>query len=238
MARVIPREQLAAYQRWQMNHFGEPPEPQARPQAGEDSAQSTVETTQASEVEVIDLPVTLPTAEDIERIHEEARTEGYQAGYAEGLAAAQAEMAADRVAELAKINALTANFASALSHIDQTVADQTLDLALEIARQIVRATLQTRKELLLPLVREALQALPLHHGSINIHVHPDDVNLLREGGSELALPGGMHFVADSGIQPGGCLIKAGHSEIDATVETRWKRVLEAIGVTSKEWMNN
>jgi flagellar assembly protein FliH len=34
------------------------------------------------------------------------------------------------------------------------------------------------------------------------------------------------------------LLRAGNSEIDAMLETRWKRVLEAIGTEPREWLSN
>lgn len=236
MARVIPRDQLAAYQRWQANDFRNPTE--RRPDRQVDQAiAAPLPETPPPEFEVVDMPVSLPTAEDIERINEQARAEGYQRGYEEGMALAQEEMKVARATELAKISALTASFANALKEIDQLVAEQTLELALEVARQIVRGSLQTRQDLLLPLIREALQSLPLHHGTINVHTNPEDVQTLREGAGELGHPN-LHFVPDASILAGGCLIKAGHSDIDATVESRWKRVLEAIGANPQAWMNN
>jgi flagellar assembly protein FliH len=36
---------------------------------------------------------------------------------------------------------------------------------------------------------------------------------------------------------GGCRVELGASEVDATLETRWRRVLESIGV-SQEWLSN
>lgn len=235
MAGVIPRDQLAAYQRWQANDFNAPIESHTARRSEQSVSAPAPET--PPEFEVVDLSVALPTAEDIERINEQARTEGYQSGYEEGMAAAQDEMKAIRAAELAKIGALTASFSNALKEIDQLVAEQTLALALEVARQIVRGTLKTRQDLLLPLVREALQSLPLHHGTINVHTNPEDIQTLRDGAGELAHPS-LHFVPDASILAGGCLIKAGHSDIDATVESRWKRVLEAIGASPEEWTTN
>jgi flagellar assembly protein FliH len=32
------------------------------------------------------------------------------------------------------------------------------------------------------------------------------------------------------------MLLAGASEVDATIETRWKRVLEAIGTEPQEWL--
>ena len=48
---------------------------------------------------------------------------------------------------------------------------------------------------------------------------------------------GNQLIDDPDISPGGCLLNAGASEIDASVETRWKRILEPLGATAHEWQN-
>jgi flagellar assembly protein FliH len=232
MSSVIPKEQLAAYQRWQANSFDPSPLPEDAPPP------ETVidESEDPIQGELVNGPLSLPTAEDIEQIHEQARNEGFQAGFEEGKQAAEATTAAAREQEIARLIALTANFRDALSSIDQVVAEQTLDLALEVASLVIGSALQTRRELLLPIIREALQALPLHHGNISVHVSPEDIESLRENVSEIFSQGTIHLIPDNTISPGGCLLTAGHSEVDASLETRWKRVLEAIGVDPEKWL--
>jgi flagellar assembly protein FliH len=236
MSSVIPKEQLAAYSRWQANDFDEKPEQQpdlpAPPIVDEPLAEDDGE----DRGEAVDGPISLPTADEIENIHEQARQEGYQAGLEEGRLASEAALREATALEMARIGTLTANFFSALENLDQNIAEQTLDLALEVAAQVLRGALNTHRELLIPVVREALLALPVHHGNIALHANPDDIASLREGLGEILTQGGMHLVTDSTISPGGCLIKAGQSEIDATLETRWKRVLEAIGVDPEQWL--
>ena len=232
MSSVIPKEQLAAYQRWQANAFDAPAEvPEPAPQPPEPE-----EAELPQEGEPVSGALNLPTAEDIEQIHEQARNEGFQAGLEEGRQAAEAAMQADRESGIARMAALTASFRDALAEIDQVVAEQTLDLALEVASQVIGSTLHTRREILLPVIREALQALPLHHGTITLHANPEDIESLREGVAEISTQGSIHLTPDSTVSPGGCILKAGHSEVDASHETRWKRVLEAIGVDPERWL--
>lgn len=233
MAGVIPKEQLAAYQRWQANAFDAPNEVVEAPAEPPLEAAEVVEEEQG---EAVAGPLNLPTADEIEQIHEQARQEGYQAGYEEGLQAAAAAMQTARDEEIARLRALIENFQQSLGELDQAVGEQTLDLALEVASLVLGSTLTTRRDLLLPIVREALQALPLHHGNLALHANPDDLEALRAGLVELGPPGSINLVPDSTLSPGGCLLKAGHSEIDATLETRWKRILEAIGVEPEKWL--
>ncbi|WP_281985297.1 flagellar assembly protein FliH [Azonexus hydrophilus] len=233
MAGVIPKEQLAAYQRWHANAFDAPNEVVEAPAEPPLEAAEVVEEEQG---EAVAGPLNLPTADEIEQIHEQARQEGYQAGYEEGLQAAAAAMQTARDEEIARLRALIENFQQSLGELDQAVGEQTLDLALEVASLVLGSTLAIRRDLLLPIVREALQALPLHHGNLALHANPEDLEALRAGLVELGPPGSINLVPDSTLSPGGCLLKAGHSEIDATLETRWKRVLEAIGVEPEKWL--
>ncbi len=239
MSSVIPKEQLATFSRWQANDFDrkvpKPIAPTSSPPTQETPIES-IETDSAAHGEIVTGPINLPTADDIEQIHEQARQEGYQAGLEEGRLAGEAALQEAAALEMARIGTLTANFASALENLDQSVAEQTLDLALEVAAQVIRGALNTNRELLLPIIREALQALPVHHGNIALHANPDDIDSLRDSLSEILSQGGMHLVTDSTISAGGCLLKAGQSEIDATLETRWKRVLETIGVDPEQWL--
>lgn len=227
MPGYIPKEQLDAYRRWQADSFDAPKAEPLQPEP-EPEFDATAEVVAG---------IGLPTAEDIERMHNEAHQEGYQAGFEEGrqegyrigLEAAQAE--AQRIAALAD------NVEAALASIDQAVAEQLLALALETARQVLRATLAVKPDTLLPVIREAIAALPMHHGHVALHIHPDDAETVREHLGEHFLQAGWRFVEDREIQAGGCLIQAGSSEVDATLETRWKRVLEAIGADPANWLD-
>jgi len=230
MSGYIPKEHLDAYRRWQAESFDppapepeEPPQPAPEPEPVDDGSELVAN-------------IGLPTAEDIERMHDEAHQAGYQTGfdegreegYRQGLEAAQAE--ARRIATLAD------NIEAALAAIDQSVADEVLALALEVAHQVLRGTVAARPDSLLPVIREALAALPLHHGHVSLHINPDEAEMVRQHLGEQFLHSGWRIVEDRETQAGSCFIRAGSSEVDATLETRWKRVLEAIGADPGAWL--
>lgn len=230
MAGYIPKEHLEHYQRWQFGSFDEsqPAAPAPAPQPAEPEAPPPpAQECDAPAGEIV-TGINLPTAEDIERIHNEAReagyAEGHQAGYEAGLAATRAET--ERIA------ALAANLQQALLSVDQTIADDVLALAIELAGQVLRRNIESDPDYLLPIVREALAALPLHHGHVSLHTNPADAEQLRQHLGNQFSQAGWHIVEDPQIEIGGCFLKAGSSEVDATLETRWKRVLEAIGLGS------
>jgi len=89
---------------------------------------------------------------------------------------------------------------------------------------------------LLPVIREAISALPIHHAHIALHLNPVDAPHIRNRIGEQFNQTGGQIIEDAEITVGGCLVKAGASEVDATTETRWKRVLEAIGVDPQDWL--
>jgi len=226
---IIPKEDVAAYERWQAGSFDAgqpgpkknvPPKTSAVPRREGDSGTVT--------------HVKLPTAEEIENIHNTAQQEGhrlgheagYQAGYEAGMQAARTEAQ--------KLAALVTNLQQALLDIDQQVADSVLELSLEVARQVIRSSLACQPEAILPLIREAITSLPLHHGNISIVLNPEDARRLQaQLGNQIA-QSGWHLIEDADIAAGGCLIRTGSSEIDATLATRWRRVIEMIGVPPDE----
>lgn len=229
MSEIIPKEQQASFQRWHIDSF-DPPKPQP--------PQAVATAIEATEVAVeTPLQIALPTAEDIERIHEEAHASGYQAGYEEGRLAAEklGEEAASSAAQ--RIVELTDNMQKAFADIDQNVAEQLLSLATEIAAQVVRSSISIKKDLLLPVIREAITALPLHHTHLILRLNPDDAIQVRSLLGEQLVQNGTQIIEDGEVSPGGCQVRAGTSEVDASIETRWKRVIEAIGAEPQAWLN-
>ena len=224
MTGFVPKEKLTAYQRWEVAAFDEAEQAAAH-------AAKAAKAMPAPPPEDSPPAVTLPTAADIERIHIEAHQQGYEAGLAEGHAEAQS--AAQAIAD--QFATLLDNLPAALKDIDQQVAEQLLATAVEIASQIVRQTLRLKPELILPVVREAVSSLNVHGGHPALFAHPDDARLIRQHIGEQLSHNNWRIIEDAGLTPGGCRVELGASEVDATIETRWRRVIESMGMTS-EWL--
>lgn len=226
---VIPKEDLGSYQRWQLGSFDRQPAPAAAPQP---AAEPVLTPASSPEPEL-----RLPTAEDLERMLEDARSQGYATGLAEGreAAAAEARLAGEEFA--ARYGALIGGLQQSLRELDQSVAEELLGLAVEIAGQITRAHIAVREDALLPIIREAIASLPMHHAHITLRLNPADAaDVRRLMGDELS-QSGTQIIEDKSISSGGCLLQAGTCEIDATLETRHKRVLETIGAEPQAWQN-
>ena len=225
---IIPKEKLTHFQRWEVGSFDHKP---VKP------APARIEPpTTPPPAPVVEPSIALPTAEEIERIHDEARRAGYEVGLAEGRTAGEAAGRESLAAQATQFAALTENLQQALLAADQNIAEQLLAVALEVAAQVTRSALKVNPELLLPVIREAITSLPLHHAHIVLRLNGADIGLVREQLGEQFAQTGTQLIEDNNVTPGGCLLQAGASEVDASIETRWKRVLEAIGVEPQAWL--
>ena len=183
----------------------------------------------------------LPTAEEIERMHDDMRRAGFEegraAGHAEGLEAGRAEgYTAGRAraeAEAARLAGLADSLDEALRELDGEIAEQLMALAIEMARRMVKLTLAEHPEAILETVRSALLQLPQGHA--HIQLHPDDLALVREHLGEQLAHAGHRLQEDARLERGECRIDGQGAQVDATLETRWRRVLESIGHERARW---
>lgn len=225
MTGFIPKENLTAYQRWELAAFDEAEQKTAQQSHATPDEAQPAENDESGE----QTPMNLPTAAEIERMHIEAHDEGYAAGHAEGLAIAQASAT--------RIDALMTNLQESVKELEQHVADQLLATAVEIASQVLRQSLRIKPELILPVVREAVAALNSHSGHPALLAHPDDAALIRTHLGDQLAHNNWRIIEDGTLTRGGCRVELGASEVDATVETRWRRILESIG-TSQDWLSD
>ena len=176
--------------------------------------------TPANELAANDMLEQRPGPTELERIRGQAEEQGRQAGYAAGQAAARAE--AERLGRAA------AGLEQALAEFNQSVADELLALATEIARQVVRETITIRPETIQAVVNEALAQFPHQHATI--YLNPQDASLVRSYAGDALAHAGHRILEEPNLSPGDCLVESGSSQIDATLATRWRRVLEGIGL--------
>lgn len=207
---VIPKEQLTAFQRWELASFDHPSKERIKSR---------------EEIE-------LATVAELERIRQQAYEEGLdqgrEAGYASGLQQVNAE--------IAQLETLAQGIESALNQIDTQLAQSLLDLSLEIARKMVGASLKAKPEAILETVTQAIGSLPHFNQHAHLIMHPEDADLVRKHMGDHLANTGWKLLTDARIERGGCRVETAHSKIDATVEARWKHIVESIG-EDKSWLD-
>ncbi len=225
---IIPKEKLSAYERWEMASFSP-----AGPATGAAAAIAAARAAAASAAAARptagvrgdgraskpDPAIKLPTIDEIEQIHQEAQRAGYAAGYEEGTARTRMEAM--------RLHTVVESFGQSMAELDGQVAQELLTLALELSRQIVRQALEVKPEVILDVVREALTQLPHQHASI--YLHPEDASLVRSYLGDQLSHAGHRIFEEPQISRGGCRIEAAGSQIDASMEIRWQRLLESLG---------
>ena len=122
------------------------------------------------------------------------------------------------------------------SEVEQARAEQVLELAVALARGIAGAALDVRREAILPVLQQALRELPSATQRVEVMLHPEDLPVVA-GYLETGDAGPRcQLVADPAIAPGGCRIATEQCDIDATVPSRWKRLMASLGRT-EEWLD-
>lgn len=222
---VTRHQAVGAFQPWQ------PPTFDDNGQLIESGAADTDPLGEDATAETVDFK--LPTADDIEQMYEQAREEGRQAGHAAGYTAGYEEGRAAASTEAGQLHAIAQDLQQSLTALDDEVAQEVVGLAIAIARQIVGHAVRTQPDAVLHVVREALLQLP--HNKARVHVHPEDVAILRKHLGEQLEQGHHLLLEDPTVRRGGCRLETPSSELDARVETRWRRVIEAMGHPASVW---
>lgn len=161
----------------------------------------------------------LPSADEIARI----RAEAYAAAHAEGLAAGRAKALAEgaqkTAREVQRLLTICEELAQPLAKVDDAVVEQIGELAVMIARHLVRRELKHAPGEVVGVVREAMRLLPLATRRARIHLHPDDLLIVQEA---LAVRSdtAWQLEADPLVSRGGCVVETEISRIDAQVESR------------------
>ncbi len=207
---VIPKEHLTAYQRWELASFGdERPSQQTSAAAAQQAAQQAAE----------------QLVQEREQARQQGHAEGFNQGYAEGLAAGRAEAAQEtmRVAQIAQA------FEAELTRVNDTVADDMLNLALDLAKAMLKTALKVRPELVLPVVSEAIRYLPSVQQPALLVLHPQDAAIVRNHIKDELDKSGWRIAEDLQIERGGCRVETASNQVDASLPVRWQRIADALG---------
>lgn len=228
---IIDRSQaVGAYPLWNPPSFDpDKPAGPTRPEAADPEPPAEPEDSGADDEQVV-----LPTVEELEQmqaeLREQAQQEGYREGFAQGHADGHAQGLAEGQSEIAgqagRLASAATAIEQALARLDDEVPEALLQLAVMLAARLVGDTLAHRPAAILHCIREALTELP--QSSTCIHLHPDDLTLVRTHAPEL-IEQGHRLVEDAQVGRGGCVIESGSTRIDATLRTRWQRVLDNLG---------
>ncbi len=203
--KIIPREALNEVRKLDLGDLG---------QAGIPATRVRADSTPSADV---------PDPRMLARVRDEAYREGMEIGRREAQSANESERA--------ELKALIAGMQELIRDFEQTLADEVLAMSLELAKQIVRQSLRVKPDLVVAVVREAVSSLAGLTEHTVLALNPADAALVGkslDSDTTLAtLP--WKIVEDAQIERGGCRLETASTEVDAGLETRWRRVLAALG---------
>jgi flagellar assembly protein FliH len=146
-----------------------------------------------------------------------------QAAYQQGQKAA--EGAANQRAEqrlepaIAALNAVIQDLAGLRKRLRAEAEEDTVKLAVAIARRVLHRELSTDPEAILGIVIAAFQKLNARETQ-RLRISPADAAVIHENRVHMDLPPGLDVSADASLVPGSVIFETSRGELDASVETQ------------------
>ncbi len=213
----VSKPQPSPYQRWEMSTLGERRSKQAP-----------------------SIPSISKLAKEMMAARDAGHQQGYQAGLlrgqAEGLAQGLEQSEAVLAAHQATLAELCQGFTQQAEQAREQIAQQLLALALDMAHALLKSTLELQPERLLAVIEHALHELPMLQLPATLYLHPQDLELVKVARGEQLTGAGWRLRGDAQLARGGCRIETPSTEIDATLETRWRRLQQSLGLT-EQWLS-
>lgn len=207
MSSILPKEKQSAYERWELASFAE-------------------DDTNVRGGAHMHAP-SKQSQEHAEKLRQEAKA-GYDAGFAEGRNAGLVAGRADAARELIPIKQVAAAFAAEVDRANETVAQDMLTLALDLAKAMLKTSLEVKPELVLPIVGEAIRYLPSLQQPALLFLNPQDAAIVKEHMGDELTQSGWRIAEEAQMKRGGCRVETASNQIDASMETRWQRIAEAL----------
>ncbi len=171
------------------------------------------------------------TVGELEEVEQRAYQEAFAKGHAAGLAAAKAEhqqIIAQSKAQVARLEQVLNSLAQPLNEVDAQVESELVNLALTVARQLVRRELKIDPSQVIAIIRETVQLLPLAARDVRVHLHPEDAAIVRERLATTSAERAWNIIEDPVLTRGGCRVTTDSAQIDARLETRINTVVATI----------
>jgi flagellar assembly protein FliH len=176
----------------------------------------------------------------------EAHQRGFSDGYAQGHA--QATLEGQRLISqyietqgqdaARQFGQLFESTNAQIAESQQVMAQGVLELACELARQVLRHELSANPNVLQPVIREALSMLSVDSKVAFVRLNPVDLEVLEEVLNQEFSGLALSLLSDSTVAQGGCLVESAGTVVDGTIEKRWSRAVAKLGLESAWEVSN
>lgn len=167
--------------------------------------------------------------------HKEGYQNGLDTGHKEGFETGQAE-GKTHIHELAQqLQVIAASFGSEVERASDAMASPMLDLVMDISKAVLKTALHIKPELVIPVINDAIAALPGMQLPLRLHVNPEDAELVRTHFKDDITQHGWQIIESADMARGGCRVETSSNDIDASIETRWKHIADTLHRQS-DWL--
>ncbi len=156
---------------------------------------------------------------ELEHLAETRAQAAYQQGQTAGEAAA-GQRAMQRLEPiLTSLSSVTQELAGMRTRFRKEAEEDTVNLAIAVARRVLHRELSTDPEAILGLVIAAFQKLNARE-THRLRVSPGDAAALQEHRSRMNLPAGLEISSDPSVPIGSAIFETSRGELDASVDTQ------------------
>ncbi|HEX5806775.1 MAG TPA: flagellar assembly protein FliH [Macromonas sp.] len=174
------------------------------------------------------------SSEALDEARQIAHAEGFEhgrlAGAKETRDALEAPLKRQTQEQAQRLAQLLQATQTGLTQLEDQLASQLLELACDLARQVVRRELQQPLEPLKTVVQEALALAVEDHSPATLKLHPKDLELLKADLGDTLTEQRIRLLADPTLSPGGCVVESAQGAVDGTLEKRWARAVANLGL--------
>lgn len=162
--------------------------------------------------------------QSLAELQAEARAKGFAEGRAEGLAQGQAE--GEQL--VARLQSVLAQLSSPYAALESVVTKELADLAMHLARSVVRRELSVDSGHIQQVVEQALDTLYKLDGEVVIFLNPVDAAQMRDFSIEALEGKSWKIVEDDSLAAGGCQVKTPSSFVDASVQQQLETLFDSL----------
>jgi flagellar assembly protein FliH len=156
--------------------------------------------------------------------HEEGVTLGHQEGLETGLAEGKEKIDL----ESAAWQSLNEQLHKPLLDVEKNVEQQLIHLVVQLTEAITLQEAKTNPDILIGAISAGIKALPSQETQTQILLHPDDIKRVeKQFGAKHVQEQGWRLLAAPQLLPGSCQIENSTSNVDLSVKSRIKEVLDS-----------
>lgn len=189
------------------------------PGAGQDPALALLPSTPQADLLAEPETSPFPPSRELQRQIESARRQARAEGEASGIQRANQRLEPI----LADLGAVLQELSQTRPRLRAELEEDTVKLALVIARRVLHRELTTDPEAILGLVKAAFHKLNAREAH-RLRLAPRDAAVLEEYRAGLNLPGALEIAGDASLPRGGVVFETSRGELDASVDTQLSEI--------------